>query len=589
MRMSFKLKLILAYTFVILVSFGLVSIFLDKNLEENSLQDIKHSLLNQAQLIENQIVKDSLDQQDRIYLDSLVKRISPIIKCRLTIISNSGIVLADSEETKDQVLSMENHLNRPEIKTALSGTSGEEIRYSPTLKIDMLYVAIPVKNEGKIIGVLRLALPLSNVQKMLGDVRKIIFIGLLFALGLAVILGYIFAGSVIKSINKIIQFSRRFAQGDFRHKILHDTKDEIGELAQTLNKMAQDIEDKVKEVSIHNQQLAAIFNSMIEGVIVIDKEMRIISVNPTAEKIFGIKKNEMEGRFFLEAIRNNDIADEINKVLINKQLISKELTLTWPLQRIFQVDISPLLEKDLIIGCLLVIHDVTEIRKLETVRKDFVANVSHELKTPLTSIKGFVETLLEENLDNKENSLHFLGIIRDHANRLDNLINDLLQLSYIESREVKFNKEEVDLKELSDKVLLGFKSQLYKKGIKVENNLTNNLLLLVDKGKIEQVLTNLIDNAIKFNNTNGSIQINSEESAGKIKIVVIDSGIGIPAKDLPRIFERFYRVDKARSRELGGTGLGLSIVKHIVELHNGSVGVESTEGFGSKFWFTIPK
>ncbi|MFH1355111.1 MAG: ATP-binding protein, partial [Candidatus Omnitrophota bacterium] len=235
------------------------------------------------------------------------------------------------------------------------------------------------------------------------------------------------------------------------------------------------------------------------------------------------------------------------------------------------------------------IHDITEIRQLERVRRDFVANVSHELKTPLTSIKGFIETLLEGALDDKKNSRHFLEIIQNHTNRLDSLINDLLSLSHLESRQIELKREEVNLKELSDEVISGFKSQLKKKSITVTNELPKDLSLKIDRDRIEQVFTNLMDNAIKFNKDKGLIKIYSQESSGKIKIVVEDSGIGIPAKDTSRLFERFYRVDKNRSRELGGTGLGLSIVKHIVELHGGAVGLESTEGLGSKFHFTLPK
>jgi two-component system phosphate regulon sensor histidine kinase PhoR len=226
---------------------------------------------------------------------------------------------------------------------------------------------------------------------------------------------------------------------------------------------------------------------------------------------------------------------------------------------------------------------------LETMRKDFVANVSHELKTPLTSIKGFVETLLEGALDDKENNRNFLKIIQDHTERLNKLVDDLLSLSHLESKEIILEKENIPLWQLVDKVIQGFKAQLKKKGVEVKNELPQGLFLNADKDRLEQVFTNLIDNAIKFNKEKGSIWIYSETAGNTIKIAIEDSGLGIPQKDIPRIFERFYRVDKARSRELGGTGLGLSIAKHVIELHNGSIAVESTEGFGSKFFFTLPK
>jgi len=258
-------------------------------------------------------------------------------------------------------------------------------------------------------------------------------------------------------------------------------------------------------------------------------------------------------------------------------------------RRVFEVNATPIFDNNVISGCLVVVHDITEIRRLETVRSDFVANASHELKTPLTSIKGFVETLLEGALDDKENNRNFLKIIWDHAERLDSLVNDLLSLSHLESKEIMLKKTNFNLKQQVEGVISGFSSQLKKKDIELKNELPASISLTADKNRIEQVVTNLIDNAIKFNQEKGFVRIFSEEINGKVKITIEDSGIGIPEKDIPRIFERFYRVDKARSRSLGGTGLGLSIVKHIIEIHGGTVGVESVEGLGSKFWFILPK
>jgi two-component system phosphate regulon sensor histidine kinase PhoR len=586
---SFKYKLIFSYIFVILISFSFIAFFLDKNLEENSLQEIKSSLINQAYLIESQISKANLKNENTPELEAKVLALSSKIKARLTIVNNTGKVLAESEKSKVDVLRMPSHADRPEIKAALAGGIGEEIRYSSTLKIDMLYIALPIRDNNQILGAVRLALPLASVEKILSTVRKAIFLSLFFALGLAFVLGSLLTRGIIKPINKIIHISRKFSSGDFSHKILLDSKDDIQELGDTLNMMADSLEDKIKKVEIKNQQLKAILESMVEGIIVTDKSGHIISLNPTVEKIFNILKQDAEGKLFLEIIRNNDIADIINYVLKNGKFKSCEISLVWPVQRYLEINATPIFGNGSISGCLLVIHDITEIRRLETMRRDFVANVSHELKTPLTSIKGFVETLLEGALLDKENSRHFLQIIQSHANRLDNLVNDLLDLSHLESQEIKLEKEKVDLKALTDDILASFRSQFKKKAIQVSNDLNRDVFIIANKDKIDQVLTNLIDNAIKFNQEKGSIKIYSQDLDDKIKIFVEDSGVGIPEKDIPRIFERFYRVDKARSRELGGTGLGLSIVKHIVELHGGSVGVESTEGFGSKFWFILPR
>jgi two-component system phosphate regulon sensor histidine kinase PhoR len=361
------------------------------------------------------------------------------------------------------------------------------------------------------------------------------------------------------------------------------------ERVRELNSCLSELSAKVADLEKQRTTIRAIIASMVEGVVAVDKDTKILSVNPSIERMFGISAKEAEGKFFLEVIRNNDIAEVIDEALKKAEFISRELALVWPVHKVFQVNASSIFQDNVAGGCVLVIHDITEMRKLEVMRRDFVANVSHELKTPLTSIKGFVETLLGGALDDKENSRDFLKIIQEHADRLDSLISDLLDLSHLESKEIKLEIKKIDLKDLADEILSGFKSQLRKKNIEAKNEMPAGVFVNADINKIRQIFTNLVDNAIKFNKEKGSIKIYQQESDGKHKIIVEDSGIGIPAKDISRIFERFYRVDKARSRELGGTGLGLSIVKHIVDLHGGTVGVESTEGLGSKFWFTLPK
>jgi len=586
---SFKLKLIFSYIFVILISFGFIAFFLDKSLEENSLRNIETSLINQAYLVENQITADKIKKKDIAYLDSLISRLSEKIECRITVIDSLGKVLADSEKPQKATAQMDSHIYRSEVKMALADDVGIETRYSSTLKIDMLYIAVPIKENNEIAGVIRLSLPLKSVEKTLNGIRRIVSLGLVFALALAFVLGSIIAAQTISPINRMIQVSRKFSEGDFSRRVLQCSKDEIGELAVTLNKMAQGLEDKIKEIKAQNQKLAAIFNSMIEGVIVVDRHSNIVSVNPTVEKIFNISNKEVEGKIFLEAVRNNEISEIISSVLENGQPLSAEVDLVLPVCKMFEVNAAPIFDNNAINGCLVVIHDITEIRKLETMRSDFVANVSHELKTPLTSIKGFVETLLEGALDDKENNSKFLNIIHDHAGRLNNLVDDLLSLSHLESKEIVLNKKSLNLREQLEDVVSSFRSQLEKMDIKIKNDLPAGIIVSVDKNRIKQVFTNLIDNAIKFNREKGSIHTHVQKVGGKIKVFVEDSGIGIPEKDIPRIFERFYRVDKARSRELGGTGLGLSIVKHIIELHGGSVGVESIEGLGSKFWFILPE
>lgn len=585
---SFRFRLTLSYILVIVFSFGFIGYFLDKNLEENSLKEIRSSLKKQALLVERSIPAEAIHKEDMSLLQKLAFNVSTTIGSRVTIIDAQGVVLADSEKPLGEIANMENHARRPEVAAALSGDTGESIRYSSTLKIDMLYLAVPIAQKSAVFGVLRLALPLENIKHILFTIRKSILISLLFALGLAFMLGSLLSRAIVKPLNRIMHVVRKYAQGDFGHRIYISSQDEIGELAATLNKMSLGLEEKIREVQLQNQQLVAVLESMVEGIIVVDSQSRVVSMNHAAQRIFNIELEQAKGKILLEVLRNNDLAEIVQQALGGTALVSKELTLVWPVQKIFQVNACALYEKNKISGCLAVIHDMTEIRRLETMRRDFVANVSHELKTPLTSIKGFIETLLEGALEDKDNNRHFLEIVREHANRLEALVNDLLDLSKLESRTQEFKQERVVLNELAGEILRGFQSQLAKKEIVEKNELDETLVVNADRQKIERVFINLIDNAIKFNRQKGNIRIYGQSLDAVVKVYIEDTGQGISEKDLSRIFERFYRVDKARSRELGGTGLGLSIVKHIVELHGGSVGVESTEGAGSRFWFTLP-
>ncbi|MDD5513303.1 MAG: HAMP domain-containing protein, partial [Candidatus Omnitrophica bacterium] len=365
-KRSFRAKLILSYVLVVLISVGFIAVFLDKNLENRSLQEIKDSLFIQGNLVISQIEPKELISRNSAYLDNLIQKLSSRMQSRITLITPQGRVLADSQKPLDQALLMENHSLRPEVIQAMRTGRGEEIRYSSTLRIDMLYVALAIKDDADIIGILRLALPLKGVESTLAVIRKTIILSLVFALGFAFLLGSVLAASITRPVNRITGISRDFAKGDFRRRISISSADEIGELAATLNNMAQALEERIKQIQGQGQQLTAIFNSMVEGVIATDSRGRIISLNPPAEKIFSVKKDDILGKTFLEAIRNNDISEIINRTLRQRDAVSEELSLNWPLQRVFQVSASAIFENEKVSGCLLVIHDITEIRKLET-------------------------------------------------------------------------------------------------------------------------------------------------------------------------------------------------------------------------------
>ena len=414
--------------------------------------------------------------------------------------------------------------------------------------------------------------------------------GVLLALLVAGGIGFLIARMITKPLREMAGLAKNIARGDFKRQIKVRSKDEIGELANTFNQMAEELKIKIQTITEDRNEIRAILTSVIEGVLAIDKNERVILFNSALEEMFKVIKDKVIGKFFWEVIRNNELSVLLKEAMNKRKLETRELTLFLPEERIFQVHALPIKGEEGISGVVAVLHDITELKKLERMRIEFVANVSHELRTPLTSIRGFVETLKGGAIREPENSQRFLDIIESHTERLNNLINDLLELSKIESKEIKMEFQPIALREAIEEVVSNFKEALKQKGHIVEIDIPPDFPQVeADPERIEQVFTNLLDNAIKFTPKNGRICIRAVDKEKDIQIEVSDTGIGIPQEHLPRLFERFYRVDKARSRELGGTGLGLSIVKHITQAHGGKVGVESELGKGSKFFFTLPK
>ncbi len=388
---------------------------------------------------------------------------------------------------------------------------------------------------------------------------------------------------------EIIAGSKRFAAGDFGYRIPVGSSGELRKLSETLNYMAGEISVKMREAELRRLELEAAFRDMSEAILVTDGAGIITRINPRARRLMGVRGFEPEGMRLSAMPAGPELSSAAIKALSSGQPVSFEIEPAAAPGTVLAVSASPIIEEGTVRGCVLVARDITGPRKLEAMRRDFVANVSHELKTPLTAIIGCAETLLSGALEDREHGPVFARSIHEQAVRLDNLVNDLLKISYAESGRASVEKVPVDLKALVDDTAQGLAAILVKKKVVIINLVAPGLSVNADRDKLSQVLINLLDNAAKYNRDNGEIKISAAADAGGTRILVEDTGHGIPPEHLPRIFERFYRVDKARSRELGGTGLGLSIVKHLVELHGGTAGVESAEGRGSTFWFTIPK
>jgi len=518
-----------------------------------------------------------------------VLELSRQIGARITVVDSEGDVLGDSDEDPAK---MQNHKNRPEIKTALADQIGQSIRFSSTIKIDMMYIAVPLVKKDKIWGVVRLALPLTEIKEKLSNIYKIIIVSLLVGGLISLALGALVGRSFSSPLSEMKSFAQKIVQEDFRHKIKIKSEDEIGQLAGSLNTMSEQLEKKIEAIIEDKNKMKAILSSMREGVVVIDKDENIVLFNSSLAAMLELRSEKYIGKPFWEIISNDEVNSILKKALKKKNSFSVQVSILQPSEaRNIQIQTAPITDhKGTLLGLVGVFHDVTELKKFEKARSEFIANVSHELKTPVTSIIGFVETLKDGAINDLKKRDEFLNIIHSHSQRLDNLVNDILSLSRIEFREIEMNPVPISVKEILDNAKALYNDKIKSKKQSLRMHIPAELPeAFSDPEMIIQVFSNLIDNAIKFTPERGKITVKAREEDDFIQIDVSDTGIGIAEEHLPRIFERFYRVDKARSREMGGTGLGLAIVKHIVHANRGKVSVESEFGKGSTFSVFLPK
>ncbi len=518
---------------------------------------------------------------------------------RVTLIAADGTVLADSAVRDADLSAVENHKSRPEIQQALSTGQGQDIRPSHTTGERTMYRAILMQpSQGISPLIVRVGLPMVVLDRELSELQQRLFLALGVAFLVALTLSVWLAHSITKPLSDIASAARQFSSGNQTFLVRTTAQDEVGLLASTLNHMADQLHTKIDELSEDRAQLLAVLTSMVEGVMVLDSRGHVLQINPALERMFGISRLEARGRPCAELFRHQQLTDLVTSILRSRTHHQDEIVL--PLSgRCLQIEASPAGgERENEASAVLVLHDITELRRLEKIRKDFVANVSHELRTPLTSIKGYVEALLDGAKDDPTASVKFLEIILKQSDRLNLILEDLLELSKIESGGISLKKESLELRSVIDRTLSTIKPIADKSRHRLVTVTDPSLPPVAgDEGRLVQVLTNLLDNAIKYTPEGGTITVgaklaplvgNAEPPAKAIDLSVADTGIGIPEEDRPRVFERFYRVDKARSRELGGTGLGLAIVKHIVEGHGGQVWVEANYPQGSRFVVRLP-
>jgi two-component system, OmpR family, phosphate regulon sensor histidine kinase PhoR len=513
-------------------------------------------------------------------LNKIVIENSKKTDMRITIIDKNGIVIADSSEIPS--FEMENHLNRKEIISALNGKIGKDVRHSKTLNKDMLYLAIPIVKNKKILGVIRVSYFMDDIDLFLNKLKINIFYSFILSLLISSIIAWIFAKKISVPINTLKEASRSISSGNYNKKVLIDTNNELFELGYNFNCMAETIGNLFSELSNQKKELEVIISSVNAGIVVCDKNFNILMSNKIFDKDFLSSDNKNlffeNNKNIFEIIKNIDLLDIIKRIFKEKVGITEEVFIN---RKFYLLNVSYVDGKVVVI-----FNDITRLKEGEQIKKDFIQNVSHELKTPLSSIKAFVETLEDEKIYNQR----YISIIENNTNRMINIVNDLLSLSEIENNNFKLEIEEIDIKEILSNIMKLFEKKATQKNINISLELDKSLdgnFILGDKFRLEQVFINLIDNAIKYTER-GSIFVFSYLEEKYINVIVKDTGIGFSNEHKNRIFERFYVVDKSRSRKLGGTGLGLSIVKHTVLLHKGFIEVNSKVGEGSIFKVKLP-
>lgn len=590
--MKKKVKLIWqlypSYVLIILISLFAVGWNALSALKTFYIEQTITYLKNQGHILEHEI-GNYISPLNKHHIDKICKAVGKDASIRVTIMLINGDIIGDSHESPTE---MDNHADRPEIINASGGKLGSSIRFSRTLQKNMMYVAIPLKKDNITQVIIRTSIPLTFIETSLKTVEFKIFIGgLLIAFFASLVCLYI-SRRISRPIEEIKKGAEQFAKGDFSLRIhMPHTNKELAILTDSLNQMAAQLEERIQTVLRQQNEIEAILSSMLEGIVAIDKNEQIIKINHMAIKM--LDKSAMPDdylrRNIQEKIRIARVHEIVKETLFEGKTIQGDVELNYEKKQVFNICCTPLRDiTEKPIGALIVFNDVTQLRHLENVRQDFVANVSHEIRTPLTTIKGFVETLLSGAMTDSEKTKRFLTIIAKHTERLSGITENLLQLARIEQNGKKpIHREKVNLNKVILSAIQVCQEEANNKQIKMNISCDDNIIVNLNRELFEHALVNLIDNAIKYSKHQSEIDIEAEQSDSHLFIKIKDNGPGIASEHLTRLFERFYRVDKARTREMGGTGLGLSIVKHIVQAHGGNVKVDSITGKGSVFTIEI--
>jgi two-component system phosphate regulon sensor histidine kinase PhoR len=588
-------RIYLTYLLIVLLCTAAVGSFAMRGVSEFHTEQTARELQGRAALVREEI--DLLIADDETTgLQTLVGRLGAASDTRVTLISNglagraAGEVIADSQAEPED---LEGHGDRPEFKAAQAGGVGRATRTSATVGEEMMYVAVPVEQDGQVVAVVRTATSLGRVQDAIDELYASI-VGAAVAVALiAALIGWYVSSRIARPMREVREGAERFAAGDFSGRLEVPATDEFAGVAESLNRMAEQLDDKIRAITRERNEREAVLESMVEGVLAVDADLRVLTLNTAAARLLGVDPAEVQGRAIEEAVRNPELQGVVAAAVSGQGPVEVDLTVhVGGRERHVQASGALLYaQAGEVVGAVVVLNDVTRLRRLEAVRRDFVANVSHELKTPVTSIKGFAETLLDGAMDDPDAAHRFLSIIASQADRLNSIIEDLLALSSLEQEGggARVVLQETRLCDVLAVAAGVCEPKATAKRIGLSVDCPPELLVEANPPLLEQAVVNLIDNAVKYSAEGTEVRVAGAPDDGEIVIAVSDDGPGVPREHLPRLFERFYRVDTARSRDLGGTGLGLSIVKHVSQMHGGRVSVESMVGRGSTFRIHLPR
>ncbi len=582
MLRSIRARIAATNVVLIVLIMGGLAVYLSNFIHQIHINDLEDKLTNEARLIADSLVSEMQSVPDSQDYEALAVHWGQLLAARVTIIDAQGVVLGDSHM---EASGMENHITRPEIKQALNQASGIATRLSSTLGYEMVYASIPVVEEGDVLGFARVALPVEQVEASIGELQRTILLVTVGSSVIAIILAVMVANRITSPLRRLSDTARRIAAGDTQERFVPTVDDEVARLSYSIEIMSRQLQSQIVSLKEEQSKLEAILSQLTDGVVIADDEGRVVLVNPSAEKLFRIKAKKAIGRTLPQVIHHHQLVElwQLNQETGEEQAAMLEI----PQADVFIQAIATPLSEDLAGFTLLLFQDLTELRRLETVRRDFISNISHELRTPLASLKALAETLQAGALDDRKAALRFLNRIDVEVDALTHMVSELLELSRIESGRVPLQLEKVSPRAIFVNAYDRLAEQARRAQIEMHMDVDEDLPpVLADQPRLEQVFVNLIHNAIKFTPEGGMIKLSAKKRKNSVRFSIRDSGIGIPEKDLPRIFERFYKSDQSRAS--GGTGLGLAIARHLVEGHGGRIWVESVEGRGSTFTFEIP-